>query len=144
LVIFHSGNDPFIHQLLHAGKIHTREIALRLKRRQLGPFLPGVELDEHVSGAHRLARIEVDSCDATGKVGTDRDTMDGLHGADYAHRRRPLLPPCHNTGNGFRRWLKCGAVHRRLHLPEFHEAEAAEEHQHQAQHQEHSFRHDSP
>ena len=95
-----------IQQLLHAGKVGSRQIALRLKRGQLSPFLPGVEFDQHVPFMNVLTGLERYLVHCPGKIGTYRDAMYGFHGANHAHGRRPGLLVRDNTRHCLRRRLE--------------------------------------
>ena len=79
-----------------------------------------------------------------GKVGADRDAVDGLDRADDVRRRGPLLLLRHHAGDGLRRRLESGGVNCRLNLLELYETQSREQDCHHAQHQDHSFRHNFP
>ena len=83
-VIVHPGDNASIHQLPHPVVIDLCEITLRLHGGQLGSFLPGVKLYEHVSLMNELAGIKGDCVDGPRQVGAHGDTMYGRRRSHHA------------------------------------------------------------
>ncbi len=105
-------------------------------------FLANIELDQDVSLVNGLAGFEMNLIDCPGKVGANRNALDGFRGSDHGQSRRPgfLLRDHGSYGRG--RHLEAGAGRDcRFDLPVFHETEPTDKGSHQQQHDEHSLRH---
>ena len=85
-------DDPLVQQPLHALKLISRQLALRLGGRQLRLLLPRVEHREHVAFADRLPRLERDAIDDARKIGAHRDALHGGDGADGASASTATSP----------------------------------------------------
>ncbi len=74
-------------------RVRVTEVVAKSRRAcsddSCAPFDAGVQLDQHLAGAHLRARLEADGAHDAGDLGADRDAATGR---DAAHRLEQRLP----------------------------------------------------
>ncbi len=108
--------------------IDLGKIALRLGSGQLGPLLPGVKFDQHISGTHRLAGFEIDLLNRAGQVRTDGYALDGFGSANYVQGRWPGFALGDNCRDRSGRHLEMRVLrYRGLNLSELDKPQASQQ-----------------